>query len=257
MAEAAEGVPFYFLPTRLDLIGEHETLIADIAAQLGSTRPALVVIDTLNRSLRGSESSDQDMGDYVKAADAIREAFGCAVVVVHHCGVDGNRPRGHTSLSGAVDAQIAVKRESNGSGAVIATVEFMKDGLECAVVRSRLDPVEVGRDVDGDPIMSCVIVPADDEAPRKAGARVTGQAGKALDLLRKAIDECGEPAPAGNHIPQGRTTTRTSVWRDYCDLGGLSMGDQDAKQKAFVRAAEKLTQLQVIGIWEEFVWLVD
>jgi hypothetical protein len=29
----------------------------------------------------------------------IRNAFGCAVIVVHHCGIDATRPRGHTSLA--------------------------------------------------------------------------------------------------------------------------------------------------------------
>jgi len=26
--------------------------------------------------------------------------------VIHHCGINGDRPRGHTSLTGAADAQI-------------------------------------------------------------------------------------------------------------------------------------------------------
>ena len=90
--------------------------------------PAVVVLDTLNRSLRGSESSDEDMADYVRAADAIKEAFGCAVVLVHHCGHDDNRPRGHSSLLGAVDAQIAITRDAGNN--VVATVERMKDGPE-------------------------------------------------------------------------------------------------------------------------------
>jgi RecA-family ATPase len=58
-----------------------------------------VVLDTLNRSLNGSENSDEDMGKYIKATAAIREAFNCAVLVVHHCGVNDSRPRGHTSLN--------------------------------------------------------------------------------------------------------------------------------------------------------------
>src|ERR671910_3644702 len=85
-----------------------------------------VGLDTLNRSLTGSESSDEDMSSYVNAADAIREAFTCFVGIVHHCGIDSSRPRGHTSLTGAVDAQIAVKRDA--SDRVIVTVEHMKDG---------------------------------------------------------------------------------------------------------------------------------
>ena len=51
------------------------------------------------------------MSAYIRAAEAIRDAFGCVVIIVHHCGYEGTRPRGHTSLPGAVDAQIAVVRE--------------------------------------------------------------------------------------------------------------------------------------------------
>jgi hypothetical protein len=41
-----------------------------------------------------------------------------------HCGVDASRPRGHSSLTGAVDAQLAVKRDTAGN--VIVEVEWMK-----------------------------------------------------------------------------------------------------------------------------------
>jgi RecA-family ATPase len=110
-----ESVPgFYLLTTRLDLVTDHKQLIADIRDQLGGVVPVAIGIDTLNRSLAGSESSDEDMGCYIKAADAVREAFGCAVLIVHHCGVVDNRPRGHTSLTGAADAQIAVRRDEAG-----------------------------------------------------------------------------------------------------------------------------------------------
>ncbi len=148
---------FYLVATRLDLIAEHETLISDIAAQV--ERPVAVVIDTLNRSIRGSESRDEDMGDYLKAADAIREAFSCTVIVIHHCGIEGTRPRGHTSLTGACDAQIAVKKGRD--GIVTCLVEYMKDGPEGDEIHSKLKPVDVGVDDDGDPITSCIIIEAE------------------------------------------------------------------------------------------------
>ncbi len=148
---------FYLLTTRLDLAAEYETLIADIAAQV--ERPVAVVIDTLNRSLRGSESSDEDMSDYLRAADAIREAFSCTIVIIHHCGIEGSRPRGHTSLTGACDAQIAVKKDRD--GIVTCLVEYMKDGPEGDEICSRLEVMEVGVDEDGDPISSCIIVEAE------------------------------------------------------------------------------------------------
>ena len=107
LAEDSAVPGFHLLTTRLDLVADQHQLIEDIRAQLGDDLPVAVVVDTLNRSIAGSESSDEDMGAYVKAADAIREAFTCAVVIIHHCGIDDKRPRGHTSLTGAADAQIS------------------------------------------------------------------------------------------------------------------------------------------------------
>ena len=163
-------VPFFLMPTRLDLVKDHMGLIASIQGQ--SETPVLVVLDTLNRSLRGSESSDEDMTAYLNAADAIREAFECAVIIVHHCGVDGTRPRGHTSLTGTVDTQLAVKRDVADN--VLVTVEHMKDGPEGDMIASRLERVGLGSDDDGDPITSCVIVPVEISKTRAAeGPRLT------------------------------------------------------------------------------------
>jgi AAA domain len=160
LAEDATPVPFYLVATRMSLVRDHNALIADIKAQLGpGTPPMAVVIDTLNRSLDGSENDDKDMTAYIRAADAIREAFGCVVIIVHHCGVEGTRPRGHTSLTGAVDAQIAVKRDPASN--IVAEIEWLKDGREGEIISSKLESVEVGTDANGEPITSCVVVPAD------------------------------------------------------------------------------------------------
>jgi AAA domain-containing protein len=78
LAESAEDVPFYLMPVTINLVVEQQALIAAIRAELGRINPAVIVLDTLNRSFQGSESSDQDMSAYVKAVDAVREAFECA-----------------------------------------------------------------------------------------------------------------------------------------------------------------------------------
>jgi hypothetical protein len=64
------------------------------------------------------------------------------VVIVHHCGVSGDRPRGHTSLTGAVDAQLAVKRDD--AGLIRVKVEWLKDGEEGQEIVSQLKRVELG-----------------------------------------------------------------------------------------------------------------
>jgi RecA-family ATPase len=126
----------------MSLVADHAALIASIRAVLGTVPLAAIAIDTLNRSLAGSESDDRDMANYIKAADAIRDAFNCAVVIVHHCGHEGTRLRGRSSLIGAVDAQIAVKRDAADN--IIATDEFMKDGPQGDEFASRLEVVEIG-----------------------------------------------------------------------------------------------------------------
>jgi len=183
--ETSDPVPFYLEPLTLDLVADYAELIAVIGQQLGATPPVLVVLDTLNRSLRGSENDSKDMSAYISAADAIREAFHCSVVIVHHCGIDGTRPRGSTALTGAVDAQLSVKRDA--SDAIIVEVEFMKDGAAGDIIGSRLKQVDVGRDQDGEPITSCVIEPVD-VAPIAAGseARLTPNQQTMFSILHAA-----------------------------------------------------------------------
>ena len=255
LAEDSAVPGFYLLTTRLDLVADQHQLIEDIRAQLGGVLPVVVVVDTLNRSIAGSESSDEDMGAYVKAADAVREAFKCAVVIIHHCGIDDKRPRGHTSLTGAADAQIAIRRGLD--GLITSTVEWMKDGAEGGETNSRLEVVDLGTDDDGEPITSCIVAAADGQgaSPRQR-AKVTGAARIALELLQRAIDEAGETPPPSNHIPPSIRAVQQEVWRQYCYNGAVSEGDQSAKQKAFKRAADKLQAASAIGVWNGWVWII-
>lgn len=189
--EGEEGqsvaVPFYLEPVTLDLVKDHGTLIAEIRQTLGDVMPVAVTLDTLNRSLAGSESSDQDMSAYVRAADAIREAFQCAVIIVHHCGHNGERPRGHSSLAGALDAQLAVKRDDANN--IMVEVELMKDGAQGDIIASRLEVVTIGIDEDGDEITSCVIVELDAVAAQRASRPGQTAWTKGLKVFRDAVHE--------------------------------------------------------------------
>jgi len=120
-----ERVPLLIRSTRLNLTKDVAELISGIQAE--DIGPALVILDTLNRSLVGSESKDADMAGYLAAADRLRETFHCLVLIIHHCGLERGRPRGHTSLTGAADVQISIKLFGDTSA---LTVEFLKDGEE-------------------------------------------------------------------------------------------------------------------------------
>jgi hypothetical protein len=266
LAEAADrdgidkqliGVPLYYVAANLDLVADRAALVQAIRFELGDTAPAAVVIDTLNRSLNGSESKDEDMGKYLRAAGAIIDEFSCVVAVVHHTGIDTTRPRGHTSLTGAADAQIRVERDDADN--VVATVEWMKDGPEGDQIVSRLDLVEVGTDEDGDPLTTCVVIPANGQSCVSTGSkqrRLTKAGKNALRALNEAMAAAGEPAPKSTHIPQTVTVTTLEVWRDYAYRMGISASQEPrAKQTAFKRASELLIRDGFVAEWDPYVWL--
>jgi len=186
LSEDSEAVPFYLMPTKLALVKQHRALIDSIRQQCPDQTPSAVVIDTLNRSFTGSESNDTDMTAYVGACDAIREAFHCATVVVHHSGLEAGRPRGHTSLLGAADGQIAIKKQ--GKDQVIAALEFMKDGPADVELVSRLEPVDLGEDDVGEPMSSCVITPTEEIGADRPELRLSRNQKAMLNILRDAGD---------------------------------------------------------------------
>ena len=247
--------PFHLMASALSLVADQAAFLADIRAQLGEDKPVVVVIDTLNRSLAGSESDDKDMAAYVRAADAIRAAFDCAVVIVHHCGHGGDRPRGHSLLMGALDIQIAVKRDAAEN--IVATLELSKDGEAGAEIVSRLAPVLVGMDEDHEPVTSCVIVAVDTPAalkPKK-GAEVPKSAQAAFRALGKAIAEVGEVAPASNHIPPAVRVVTVDQWRTYAYQSGISDTDNDdARRMAFKRAHATLIGGKHVVAWDNYRW---
>jgi hypothetical protein len=250
-----DAAPFYLLTTTLDLIADAAALIGSIKVQLGDEWPGVVFIDTLNRSLVGSESKDEDMGRYLAAAEQVAQELGCVVVVVHHCGIDATRPRGHTSLSGTVESQLSVKRGMTGE--VIVTVELAKDFAEGAEIFSRLESVVVGTDPDGDKITSLVVLPATANADASRGKKVKGAKKVALDILRKAIDEAGSVPQVSNHIPPKTRTIPIETWRLYAYQGTITESDKpDSKQKAFVRAVKDLQAAKLVGIWGDQAWLI-
>jgi AAA domain len=240
---------FYLLDCNAKLVRNHKALIESIDGQTDRP-PTVVVLDTLNRSIDGSESKDEDMGRYLAAAEAICAEFGCIVIIVHHCGVDGTRPRGHTSLTGAANVQIAVRRDTANN--VIAEVEFMKDGPEGASFTSRLEVVEVGTDVKtGKPITSCNIVPVETaSAGKRAGARLTANQRRFLDILHAAI-RSALPEHTNPDIPD----SVSREWLKECCIqkGWLDEADSNRRQK-INNMVNALAGKRVIGASSLYVW---
>jgi hypothetical protein len=246
--------PFYLMLRPFDLIKDVGALITSIKAQLGDKRPGLFIIDTLNRSLVGSESKDEDMAAYIAAAGKIETEFGCLVIIVHHCGIDATRPRGHTSLTGAVEVQIAVKKTDDGT--VVATVERAKDLPEGAEIFSRLEHCVIGKDPDGDDITSLVVVPSEEAFSHQVTKKLSAGQRRCLDALFEVLLDFGTVPPASSHIPAKTRTTTLVRWKEYFLKKTIAdPAKPDSKDKAFVRASVKLQDLRIIGVWGDQVWV--
>lgn len=91
-------------------------------------QPMLFVVDTLARCLPGvDENASAPMSGAVELLDEIRRrTMGC-VLMVHHTPKDGNGPRGHSSLLGAVQTAIAVEKDGH---SVSVKVQKQKDSEE-------------------------------------------------------------------------------------------------------------------------------
>jgi hypothetical protein len=235
---------FFDVTLPLDLVKDHPALIMAIKRKLGNVSPSAITVDTLNRSLVGSESSDEDMAAYIRAAGAIIEAFDCAVIVIHHCGHNGERPRGHSSLLGAEDAEIMVKRSTD-EKTIVAEVIRMKDGPEGDQIAFTLRTVTVGKDKRGNEMTSCVVEPCETDlpAPSKGKAVVSWTSSDSLKDAQKSIADAINAADMrhrvmddGPAVNAGRLKhARAAYVKRFVGDGGDD-GD-DAKRNAAARQA--------------------
>jgi hypothetical protein len=254
-------VPLYVMPGQADLITDERALISDFRTQLGETRPSVVVLDTLNRSLKGNENTE-DMTKYVRAAEAIREAFGCVVIIVHHCGYDATHSRGHTSLPAAVDAELDVVRDEK-TLLMVVTVRNMRDGPEGIEVRNRAKIFPLDPDREGRPRSSIVITPDDggDESalPEARPGRKDVATPIFVEAMRSSVANEGF-----DHTPDGGETVRAATLSSLKRAFGRKYvtAEDDPKKLAHVqrnalkRALEKLLGEDVVRgekMGEEFV----
>jgi hypothetical protein len=240
---------FQRLPFNLANPKSAKQFISDLCLQ--GIEPNVVVIDTLARSLPGSdENSSADMGAAIACAGQISNAFGCLTVLVHHSGKDVDRgARGHSSLLGAADAELAVTYDKvTGIRQVRATK--MKDGADGVGWQFRLSSVPLpafsSADPDEGPRSSLVI----DQITRSDG-HTSGRGGRiewtpARSMVRNAFVQALTAAPAAfddkqecSHEQWASTFDTMSPLRDGLAAKELRSAKQ-ARSLAFKRGVEWL-----------------
>jgi hypothetical protein len=173
----------WFMPGAVNLLQpDRVAALVEVAAEL---KPALVVLDTLARSMvGGDENSARDVGVAIDATDRLRVATGATVLLVHHTTKDGSAFRGSSALEGAADTMLEC---SDDDGWMKLICEKQKDDAEFPPIRLRREVVSLA-----DGATSCVLRAV---SPLEGAAVGDRYQAAALEALWKDFGSTGASGP--------------------------------------------------------------
>jgi hypothetical protein len=256
LAPLGQRIPFVCVPQAVNLLDSAavDRLVATVESLIAERGvPALIVVDTLARSMvGGDENSAQDMGRAIAVGDMLRDRFGSEMLIVHHEGKSNGSARGSSALLGAADTMLRV--ESDPTGARVIEVEWCRDGAAGERIGFRLLPVDLGTDTDGDHVSTCIIEPAD--APSQRAKRPRRDV--ALDALHEAISEFGQEMPGTSTIPHGVRAVKLDQWKMRWILRtGYEGSDDRSIRTNFDKDRRALLAAGAIGVSAPFVWALQ
>lgn len=271
-----DDAPIYFLRRQINLrstLDDATKLVAAVKAL--NVDVGLIVIDTLARAFAGgNENASEDMGAFMAIVAEIQRLLSCAALVVHHSGKDEARGmRGHSSLFGAIDAELEVTRLSrDGADERIGQMRTskQKDGEDNKSFMYRLPLVSLS-DIDPD-LSSLAVQPIDSAEAEALGVRKkssgsgSGDSKKtrnkdsevdemAVKALRNALDKAGQE-PMFDQMKDAETVVHDKVW-DACferlyDPDGTKK--PDSARRALDRAKTRPYLSGQIRTFNEYSW---
>jgi len=190
-----------------------------------------IYVDTLARALLGAdENSSQEAGLAVSAADALKHAFDCAVVFVHHSGKNSDRgARGSSAILGAVDTSVIVVKDEQ---TVTMRIEKQKDAEMIDDITLLMEPVS---SVSG----GSVVLKRTDAAIKSAPKRDINMQ-LALESLQDFIIKMGNQRPS---------------YRAWCAYHAEKTPDHSKQDQS--KARKDLQAARIIAIDENKVWIVS
>jgi hypothetical protein len=107
-------VPLRTWPAAVNLLDEYSLNGFVAAVRASGVAPRLLVIDTLIHCAPSmNENAADQMHAAFEGAGFLRDALGCAVLVLHHTGKDGKTIRGSSSLEAYVDGLWVLSKAKN------------------------------------------------------------------------------------------------------------------------------------------------
>jgi hypothetical protein len=258
-ADLDDDLPFILIPARPNLgiaKGDVAELLASIRALLveGDGPPVLVVVDTLVRTLHGTDENGEGMRNFADNAEQMADELKCLVIAVHHQGA-GDGMRGHTSLPGASVANWHIEPMTNGEryqGRVV--IEDSKDGESGLVLIATLRQHFFG-DPEKDPDCASTLLvdkiePADPSDTGSTGAkdkrpRVARSLSAFMTAVSIALDQHGTMVRLPDGGPQVKAV-REQYLRNIYYFKRADLDSTDSKSKDYRRQLAKAVKEEAL-----------
>ncbi len=260
---------FFYIAQPIDLFKDTAAL-KDVISACTISEAGVVIIDTMNRALAGgSENDSSDMGEFIKNIDAIRSQTGAHVIIIHHSGKDQtNGPRGHSSLLGAADLVLEVKRIEE-TAARTVTVIKAKDDPDRAQLSFSLEVTDLGIDEDGDKITTCVVIEdAQSQTPKPKQKPYSKDERLWLAAISDMFNDSGKSQNIKPYV--GKNVTKNCVtradlreWARSKGLFGVTENVTenapltDSQRKTLERSIKSLQERKKITVHNNWIWLND
>jgi RecA-family ATPase len=118
---------------------DYQEALGDVLDAEEPRPPLFIVVDTLARCFEGDENQQEDMGNFIKGLDTLRETHDATILVVHHTGKHGIEERGSSAFRGACDMMMLVERNEDNALSLSCTKQkdyeqFPTEAFELIVV---------------------------------------------------------------------------------------------------------------------------
>ena len=210
----------------------------------------LIVIDTIARTLSNSgsdENSASDMGMFLSACDTVREQTKSAILAIHHSGKnEASGLRGSSALLGGVDTSINCSH----SGTVNLSVQKQKDTEQLEMISLEIEKRHLFADT------SVTLQKVDFESSNKPTYDPALGANQKLvyDIIKNSLEENGEVKWINSDVGEQTFLTLNHI-SFKCFAQFPDKEDRRKKQK-LDRALLGLQNKNVVGVWNEKIWLI-
>lgn len=230
---------------------------SELLQKVRTFKANVVIFDTIAAGFQGlkeNEPGREGMGRVVSFARELIEAFGVAVVLLHHVPKgDSTSPRGHGVLQGDADVALAMSRADR--GLINASFTKNRNGPSDTKLTFSIRAIELGNDEDGDPITAPIADPVD--LSSYADRHLAPQIKSALRVLDQLLATKAEPLPSVPGFPSGVRGVPIAAWRKACEDFPISKASKSVdRERAWRESLQRLQHLGYVASHDEWVWRI-